>query len=246
MKKGTNILLSVLLIVVAIGLAIPAVMFIRSNDISIQNGLISDARDNYQKGEFIKAHNVYEHLIDSLGFADDAAILNYGNAAFQSAEVLKAFFEGKKDQQEVGADSAALRMSLKSKQQYFRLVSAKNNTVRAMASNQIGYGMILENDVFASSNPDSVLAESLNYFKDALRADPTNDSVRHNYELIKKILGYPETVLAETKALIAQKRYREAEYVLTSGMRRDPRLRGQEDFLQRLQTVIRIDSLDRK
>ena len=148
--------------------------------------------------------------------------------------------------EDAAPDSAVQQIGFQGKERYAMLTASNSSHIASMASNQLGYASLRGSDVFEAPNADSLLVVALDHFKNALRKDPSNDSARYNYELVKMIVDFPETVLAETKALVAQKRYREAASVLERGMRRDPRLRQQKDFMQRLRTVIAIDSLGNK
>ncbi len=60
--------------------------------------------------------------------------------------------------------------------QYQRLVNTKEKPLKSVAFNQMG---------IISNKPDDRNA-ALNFFKEALKADPTNEEARYNYQLVKK------------------------------------------------------------
>jgi hypothetical protein len=244
MKGNLNILVIVILVILAIALSIGAFQYLKKNEISISNRLKTDAQEKYLSGKYPAAYEAYKMLVDSLANQEEPVLINYANAGYLTADALSREPSGQnQNQPEATADSALQQVKAETYDRYLMLSAGKDKAIRSIASNQLGYGLIRGKNIFESSNPDSILYQALDHFKDALRSDPMNDSARYNYELLKKIVDYPETILSETKALIAQKRYRAAAALLASGMQRDPRLRKQTDFMQRLRTVIAIDSL---
>jgi Ca-activated chloride channel family protein len=245
MKLKSNLWVSILLIVVLVALMIPAVRFVRDNSISKSNGLKRKAEKEYLATDYVSAYNTYKVLIDSLNNIEDPVGINYANAAYLSSELLmKGLRERATMGQGAASDSTLQQIGYYGKEKYAQLTTSAIPGIASIASNQLGYASLKGSNVFESPNADSVLFIALDHFKNALRSDPSNDSARYNYELLKMIVLFPETVLSETKALIAQKRYRQAAAVLARGMRRDPRLRQQQDFMNRLRTVIAIDSLE--
>jgi Ca-activated chloride channel homolog len=60
--------------------------------------------------------------------------------------------------------------------QYQRLINTKDKSLKSVAYNQMG---------IISSKPGDRNA-ALNLFKEALKADPTNDEARYNYQLVKR------------------------------------------------------------
>lgn len=242
MSTNVNLILRVLLIVVCAALFLPAYWFWRDNDISQVNRLKEEAKDEYFAREFLKAYRLYDLLIDSLQVKDEAAAINYANAAFMSSNILLNGFYGTPGKQPALDDSTLQDLADRSSAAYEKLTVARNKKIASMASNQLGYSAIKAGDVFEKDNTDSVLTAALEHFKNALRTNPANDSARYNYELVKKILLFPETILAQTKALVAEKKYKEAAALLEQAMKRDRRLQQQKELLTRIQTVIRIDT----
>jgi Ca-activated chloride channel homolog len=245
MKNVLNFIVIALLIAVAVAIAIPAYRYVRANPISKANDLKVAAEEAYLARNYVSAHEHYKTLIDSLHISDEPVRLNYANATYLSSNVMLEFYnQNKGPEKNIVGDSTLKHLVSISQSEYLALSGSGQNLISSKASNQLGYGLLRGTQVFEQSNPDSILVEALDHFKRALRADPGNDSIRHNYELIKKIVAYPETVLAESKALIAEKKYKQAASLLQAGMRRDPRLRKQRDFFDRLRIVIQIDSLN--
>jgi len=62
--------------------------------------------------------------------------------------------------------------------QYKLLTTSTNTQIKSIAYQQLGF----------LSNDPKTLENALSYFKAALKADPTNEDARYNYELIKKKL----------------------------------------------------------
>lgn len=65
---------------------------------------------------------------------------------------------------------------------YHQLADSKNNNVRSVAQQQLG----------VIANKNKKYKEALDHFKEALKADPSNEDARYNYELLKKILKEQE------------------------------------------------------
>lgn len=246
MKKKKHVILSLLAIAGFLALLVPVYFFLRSDKIARTNRLIEEAKDQYFAREYLSAYKTYEQLIDSSGYYKDAALINYANSGFLSSNILKNGFYGR-GKGPVLADSALQQLADQSQSMYSILTTSGENKIASMAHNQLGYATIKNAEAFTEeSDADSVFIISLQHFKQALKKDPNNDSARHNYELIKKVLGFPETVLQETRSLVAQRRYTEAAHVLESAMERDLRLAKQKEFLQRIKAVAGIDTTYRR
>ena len=61
---------------------------------------------------------------------------------------------------------------------YLPLTQSSNAKIKSVANQQLG----------VAANRQEKFEEALNYFKQALKADPTNEDARFNYELVKKKL----------------------------------------------------------
>lgn len=62
---------------------------------------------------------------------------------------------------------------------YQPLTMSLNNKIKSIANQQIG----------VLNNREGKFEEALNYLKQAIKADPTNDDAKYNYEMIKKKLA---------------------------------------------------------
>ena len=62
--------------------------------------------------------------------------------------------------------------------QYQTLTQSPKNSIRSAAQQQLG----------VVKNKQGQFEEALNYFKNAIKADPTNEDARYNYELLKRKL----------------------------------------------------------
>lgn len=71
-----------------------------------------------------------------------------------------------------------LNDSVNAQNAYLSLTSSRNPTLKSVANQQLG----------VMSNRQGKYEAALQYFKDALKADPTNDDARYNYEMVKKKL----------------------------------------------------------
>jgi len=61
---------------------------------------------------------------------------------------------------------------------YLPLTNSTNSKIKSVANQQLG----------VMANRQGKFEEALNYFKNALKADPTNEEARFNYEIVKKKL----------------------------------------------------------
>ena len=118
------------------------------------NSLKSEAKEEYQKGNFKKAIEKYRYLIDSLNVTEDEVRLNLANAYFEAKDTSNTF------------------------QSYQPLTQSTNSKIRSIAHQQMG----------VLANRQSKFEEALASFKQALKADPTNEDARFNYEMVKKKL----------------------------------------------------------
>ena len=62
--------------------------------------------------------------------------------------------------------------------QYQSLTASSNKKIRSLAQQQLG----------VARNKQAKFEEALNYFKEAIKADPANNDARYNYELLKRKL----------------------------------------------------------
>jgi hypothetical protein len=112
----------------------------------------------FSVADYATAITQYNFLIDSLGYDDNALVLNRAHAYFQSKDTLKAF------------------------DNYRAASMSDQGRIQAEAFNQLG----------VLSEQKAQQKEALSYYKEALRADATNQEARYNYELLKKKLREQE------------------------------------------------------
>jgi len=237
-----------------VALVVMAVLFLNKSTTGKANSLKRQAKTEYYAHEFVKAAHTYQYLADSMHAQEDELMLNYANAAFLASDIARDPNDirlGKPDSTDNAADTSKVKpLSFAdiSAQEYSKLAASGRTAVSSMAANQMGVSKVKS----AEKNPspaalDSALRQSLVNFKEALQNDPDNDSARYNYELVKKLVEYPDNVLAQVTGLVAKRQYKQAEMVLTAAMQRDKRIKQQQqDLLKRIKEVVSIDSLDTK
>lgn len=242
-------------LVLCMGLFVMAYFYLRDSTVGQANTLKRSARKAYYAHEFLKAADTYRFLVDSLHEQNDAVSINYANAAFLSSDIpmdpTDSRLKAKAPAPETPADSTKPKPPVYadvSAMEYSKLASSGRTAFASMASNQLGVSGIKTAE--KKDNPaalDSALRQALNNFKEALLKDPANDSARYNYELVKKLVEYPEHVVNQVKALVEKRRYKEAVGLLETAMQRDKRLKQQQqELLKRIKTIVSIDSLDTK
>lgn len=247
--KGTGkTVVSVLICVICLGLLIPAYFFWRDNKISNANRLRSKAEDEYFRREFLMAYVTYRDLIDSLGVQDDAASMNYANSAFMSSKLLAGGVLGSAHSNKPANPGDAATNGTDSlynfsQSQYSRLTDVDDGKIASVAYNQLGYSALRVKPLKNPKSLDSAMTVALEHFKNALRRNPDNDSARYNYELLKKIVDLPATIMRETQDLVNQKRYQEAAELLEASMKKSPALAKEQEYLSRLKQIVKIDSI---
>lgn len=83
----------------------------------------------------------------------------------------------------------ALGDSTKARQAYEGVTASTNNQLKSIAYQQLGV---------LTKNPQT-LQQSLAYLKSALKADPTNEGARYDYEVVKKLLEQQQKQEQENK-----------------------------------------------
>lgn len=242
MKTATKRIFEIVMVAITIGLMIPVYFYWKKNSITETNQLIRQAKRDYNDGEFVKAYRAYRVLVDTLNFSNENASFNYSNAMLMTSDFLKTGLFGRSNQDFSLPDSLQQEMSLRSFQMFTALTTSQDSKLASLANNQLGYVTIKAGELTGENEIDNKFAESLVYFQEALRKDPGNDEARYNYELIKKLSGFSEMILSQTKAMVAEQRYQEAAELLEKSMQRDVRLRSQKELLTRIKSVIAIDS----
>lgn len=130
------------------------------------------------------------------------------------------------------------------------------NSARSIALQQLGL----------LAGREERLPDALQYFKDALKADPTNETARLNYELAWRKLKKQEKEKEEQKeddqpqeqpqiepsawairqkakadALYQQFRYNDALTLMQQSLKQDSTIAAYNDYMRRLQDVVEID-----
>ncbi|MTI30837.1 tetratricopeptide repeat protein [Xanthovirga aplysinae] len=138
----------------------------------------------------------------------------------------------------------------KAKNIYQRLTTSENQEVRSLSYQQLG--------VLAFK--DEKEQESLQHFKESLKANPNNEEARYNYELIKKYLNkqqqeqeeqqqedkiepsdFAKRLKEKADSLVAAKRYQEAVQLMENGLKIDETVAAYNDFIQRTKIIVTID-----
>jgi len=194
----------------------------RSKHVNIRTALVENA---IQKKDYAPAARQLRYMMDSLRVFDPEVRLNLAHAYFNSPDTLKA------------------------RQQYSRLDSVADVSVRSVALQQLG--------VLAGHRNDTEKALAL--FKATLKTDPTNDDARYNYELLKKkkqeqkeeqqrntpnnqeASEYAKRLKAQAEALVREKQYQEAYNLMREGLKKDKTVSSFNDFTQRIKTVSEIN-----
>jgi tetratricopeptide (TPR) repeat protein len=104
--------------------------------------------------------------------------------------------------------------------------------------------------------------QALQHFKIALKADPTNEEARYNYEMLKKKLDqkkkqdeqknqdqdknqepseFAKRLKAQADKLVAEKRYRDAFDLMMNGMKQDKTVQSYQKYIERIKNVAEID-----
>ena len=140
---------------------------------------------------------------------------------------------------------------------YQTAAAGDDPTVSSIANQQLG---IIHN---ASNKPQ----EALNYFKQAIKADPANEDARYNYEMLKKRLEqkkkeeeqkkkdqqnknqdekqepseYAKKLKAQADRLVELKQYQQAYDLMAEGLKKDQTVSAYNDYINRLKIVSQIN-----
>lgn len=211
--------------------------------------LSRQAREAYNSADYQTALSSLQYLADTLSFDPDPARLDLGHAGFLASryDSSNRARDLSKDGQPL--DTAALaemKLALGSTgalDNYGKLSQTATAPYASLAYNQLGViAYILRNP----ENEAEAMADAAVNFKEALRKDPSNEFARYNYELIRTRIDYPEMVMRQVRELIHQRNYKAARALLRKAFERDNQIqRGYADFAERLENIIKIDSLSR-
>lgn len=236
----------------AIGVALVgfAVVFgTKTNAIQVHT-LAREARKAYNSADYPAALSSLQYLADTLSYDRDAARLDLAHAGFltsrydtsnRARDLIKDGYPldtaGLADMKEALNVTGATG-------NYSKLTeTAESNYYASNAYNQLGV------IAYIMRNPESeaeAMAEAAADFKEALRKDPSNEFARYNYELIRTRIDYPEMIMSQVRELIHQRNYKAARALLRKAFDRDNQIqRSYADYAERLENIIRIDSLSR-
>jgi tetratricopeptide (TPR) repeat protein len=125
---------------------------------------------------------------------------------------------------------------------YSRILRTDNKPMLSRALQQMG--------VISQSQDKS--DEALANFKAALKADPTNEEARYNYELLKQIVKdkqdkenekkepseYAKKLKAQADQLSAQNRFEQALQIMQKGLKEDETVSTYNDYIAKLNDVV--------
>ena len=109
--------------------------------------------------------------------------------AFQRGEFKNAIAQYKTLVDSLGVKEDEVTMNLA--HSYFQLndtVNAKNTYSPLTVSSNAKIKSLANQQLGVLANREGKFEEALNYFRNALKADPTNEEARYNYEMVKKKL----------------------------------------------------------
>ncbi len=248
-----EIIPGVVIIVLLSGIAFLYFAVIRKSQIAEISSAKRQAKSDYQEGRFVDAAYLYNHLIDSLKIDEEPVTINYANAGFLSAAMDTTLFAKQarsRHQNESDSIKTSTQQSIlnRAEQDYLKLTGAKNKSIGSMANNQLGVYVLKVQGPASESDQtgkaiDSLIRQSLVHFKEALKRDPSNDSARYNYELLKMKLIFPDLVYNKAEQLVQRRRYGQAYRLMESAAKKDSRMKRYEDFTKKIQAVYKIDSL---
>jgi Ca-activated chloride channel homolog len=229
---------------------------IQKNKISTINRSLRAGREAFVEGDFKRAVFNFVQANDSLNFNSDQVTLNTAHALFHlSGNGTSSKEKSVSDLIQNAADSTVNKQDTikgKTTMDYYTQLSATSNLndVASESFNQIGVinyrNYSFEVNIYSDGSSemiDQTLQGCADYFKEALRKDPDNETARFNYEMVKKKMAYPEQVMKRVKALVKENRYVEAHQVMKSAITKDPTIElKNKGFLKRLEDIIKIDS----
>jgi len=248
------IALYALIVVLLGGIAFLYFAVIRKSQLAEISSAKRQAKSDYMEGRFVDAAFLYKHLVDSLKIDEEPVSINYANAGFLSAGMDTVTFakqaqsrhQEKTDSSKTGSTQQAVLN--RAQQEYLKLTGAKSKVIGSIANNQLGVYVLKTQGSTGESDQtgkviDSLIRQSLVLFKEALKKDPSNDSARYNYELLKLKLNFPEMVYTKAEQLVQRRRYGQAYKLMESASKKDSRMKRYKDFTNKVQAIYKIDSL---
>lgn len=222
---------------------------IKTNAIQVHT-LSREARKAYNSADYATALSSLQYLADTLSYQKDAARLDLAHAGFLTSRYDTSNRARDLAKDGYPLDTAALadmKAALEANGaigNYGKLSeTARSGYFASNAYNQLGViAYIMRN----SETESEAMAEAAADFKAALQKDPSNEFARYNYELIRTRIDYPEMIMSQVRELIHQRNYKAARALLRKAFDRDNLIqRNYADYAERLENVIRIDSLSR-
>lgn len=228
MKNGLP-LIGGLLLTLGIMAGGASFFFHYQSNIAVSNKLIKEGKKGLLGGHYEGGLNSLGLLIDSLENTDEAVALNFAHCGFELRR------------QKNRADTT-LRYSFDSTLQvYHALSQSRENRISSVAANQVGVSSVLFGQESDPTEIENMLKAAIGQFKEAIRKDPANDSLRYNFELIQRVYMFPEEVVKTVDQLVKERKYGLAYQYLRDSRKRDARLDAYADMEQRLKAIYQID-----
>lgn len=138
---------------------------------------------------------------------------------------------------------------------YQGLTQSSKNIIRSKALQQLGL----------INNKQGKSDAALSQFKQAIKADPTNEDARYNYEMLKKKLeekkkqddqkkndknknnkdqepsAFAKKLKEQADKLVAERKYTEAYNLMADGLKKDPTVSTYQEYIDRTKIVGQID-----
>lgn len=207
------------------------------------------AREAYNSADYQTALSSLHYLADTLSFDPEPARIDLGHAGFLASRYDSSRHARDLSKDGQPLDTAALtdmKLALGSTgtlDNYGTLAATGTAYYASLAYNQLGV------IAYAVRNPETeteAMTDAALNFKEALKKDPSNEFARYNYELIRTRIDYPEMIMNQVRELIHQRNYKAARALLRKAFERDSQIRrGYADYAERLENIIKIDSLSR-
>jgi tetratricopeptide (TPR) repeat protein len=234
-------------VVLVLGLACLALAFLsfRETESATINKAMKQQKELYYEGNYKSAYEVSEFLVDSLKIDQDELRLNYATIAYLLArqDSNRNVYQ-KPDTTTANVKNFFSYMGTALETTKTLAGASRKNDISSTAYNHMG--VIVCKQLSADQPEETVLNEAADYFKNAMSKDEKNELARYNYELVRRKLDYPEMIIAQVKSLINQRKYRQARRVLEKAVRYDARVnKNYGDFVNRIDNIIKIDSLSR-
>ncbi|MDH5610038.1 MAG: hypothetical protein OEY56_11220 [Cyclobacteriaceae bacterium] len=133
--------------------------------------------------------------------------------------------------------------------------NARSYYATAATSDQAGLKSIAYQQLGVIAKNGNNLKESLQFLKASIKADPTNQAARYDYELVKKLLKeqeqnqgqdkdkvepseYAKNLKMKSDELRYQGKFNEALSILQEGLKRDKTIEAYNEYMGRLAKVI--------